>query len=120
PASAAAEQGRGPASKPKCQGSHPYLRTKPNLREFASSQPYADEGPRSSSVAHRCRECPGGATQVGSGWAANSAACSASERKPELTPRVSPAALAAIAMWSKAAATSGRIPSPSRYARGPE
>ena len=63
-------------------------------------------------MAQRCSECPGGATQVGSGWAAKSAACSASERKPELTTSESPARAAAAAMRSKAAAVSGRMPSP--------
>ena len=42
-------------------------------------------------MAQRCRECPGGATHFGSGWAAKRAACSASERKPETTRRAMPA-----------------------------
>ena len=41
-------------------------------------------------MAQRCSEWPGGATHFGSGWAAKSAACSASERKPELTIRSAP------------------------------
>ena len=38
-------------------------------RAFAASQPYAEDGPRSSSVAQRCSEWPGGATQRGIGMA---------------------------------------------------
>ena len=43
------------------------------LGACAASQPYALAGPRSSSVPRRCSELPGGATHLGSGWAANSA-----------------------------------------------
>ena len=95
--------------------SHEYLRTKPKRPAFAASQPYAEDGPRSSSVAQRCSEWPGGATQRGSGWRAKSAACSASERYPETTTRSSSARRAAAAIRSKVAATSGRIPSQSRH-----
>ena len=58
---------------------------KPNRGAFAASQPYAAGGPRSSSVPSRCSDLPGGATHFGSGWAANSSACSASLRKPLMT-----------------------------------
>ena len=93
---------------------------KPNRPAFAASHAYADGGPRSSSVAQRCSEVPGGATQRGSGFCAQSSACSASERKPSLTSSETPSAAAAAAIRSKAAATSGRIPSPWRYSSGPE
>ena len=58
-------------------------------------------------MAQRCSEWPGGATHFGSGWAAKSAACSASERKPETTSSEMPAALAAPR-------PSGRRPRPRR------
>src|SRR4051794_19629367 len=43
---------------------------KPKRCEFATSQPYAEAGPRSSSVPRRWRLLPGGATHFGSGWPA--------------------------------------------------
>jgi hypothetical protein len=86
----------------------------PKRRALAASHEYDDDGPRSSSVAQRCSDRPGGATQVGSGWRSQSSACSASDRNPEVTTRVWPAPRAAAAIRSKAAATSGRMPSPFR------
>jgi hypothetical protein len=47
-----------------------YRLMNPNRPQFAASQPYADGGPRSSSVPSRCSERPGGATHFGSGWRA--------------------------------------------------
>ena len=93
PSSPAAEQGGGPAVVAVVPGlpgvaldeAEAARRSRPASRRRAS-------GPRSSSVAQRCSEWPGGATQRGSGWAAKSAACSASERKPEMTIRAMPAA----------------------------
>ena len=71
----------------------------------------------------RCRsdaaKCPGGATHFGSGCAAKSRACSASERKALLIDSEIPAARAAAAIRSNAIATSGRIGLPWRYASGP-
>jgi len=91
-----------------------YLRTKPKRGAFAASQPYADGGPRSSSVPLRWRLWPGGATHRGSGFAANSRACSASDRKALVIVSATPSARAAAARRSKASATSGRIGLPIR------
>lgn len=101
------------------QNTQLYLCTNPNRVAFAANQPYDAGGPMSSSVPQRCSERPGGATILGSGFAANSAACSASERNPELITRVTPAPLAAAAIRSKASATSGLMPCPCRFASGP-
>src|SRR6201994_3075157 len=110
----ASEHGGGPCVSPTCQASQLYRWRNPKRVACASIQPYADSGPRSSSVAHRWREVPGGATHFGSGCAANSSACSASERKPETTISVMPSSAAAATILSYAAATSGLIPWPSR------
>ena len=67
----------------------------------------------------RCSDRPGGATHFGSGWRANSTACSAFERKPLTTTSETPSRRAAACMRSKAAATSGRIGLPWRCSSGP-
>ena len=76
-------------------------------------------GPRSSSVALRCSDSPGGATHFGSGLRANSTACSASVRNALAMTSAIPSARAAAAMRSNACATSGRIGLPWRYAERP-
>ncbi len=63
---------------------------------------------------HRCRLVPGGATHFGFGLAANSRACSASERNALVIDNVIPSRRAAAAMRSNACATSGRIGLPIR------
>lgn len=67
----------------------------------------------------RCSDVPGRATHFGSGWAANSAACSALERNALVISSATPSARAAAARRSKAAATSGRMGLPCRCASGP-
>ena len=65
-------------------------------------------------MAQRCRLVPGGATHLGLGLAANSRACSASERNALVTESTIPSRRAAAAIRSNASATSGRIGLPIR------
>lgn len=105
------------AARPEQKGRNgqAYRCTKWNRFAFAASQPYADGGPRSSSVPRRWSDVPGRATHFGSGWSANSWACSASLRQAVAMDRITPvSALAAEAIRSNAAATSGRIGLPCR------
>ena len=67
----------------------------------------------------RCSDFPGGATHFGSGWAANSLACSALLRNAETMISAMPSSRAAAFMRSKASAVSGRIGLPCLYANGP-
>ena len=67
----------------------------------------------------RCSDCPGGATHFGSGWRANSTACSASVRNPLRDRSATPSARAAAAMRSNAARRPGAsaCPAGTRAAR---
>jgi hypothetical protein len=92
-----------------------YRCTKWKRSALRASHPYADEGPKSSSVPSRCSDLPGGATYFGSGRRLYSSACSASERYAEVMMKDTPSARAAAANRSKARTTSGLIGLPTRY-----
>jgi hypothetical protein len=86
---------------------HSYLWTKWKRPALRFSHPWADGGPRSSSVPYQWSERPRGATQCGSGRSAKSLACSASEQYAEVTSSVTPSRLAAAYRRSKAAPRPG-------------
>ena len=71
-------------------------------------------GPRSSSVAQRCSEWPGGATQLRVGVGGEERRLLGVGAEARVDDQGEPVARAAAAIRSKAAATSGRIPSPWR------